>query len=208
LLAGLTFPIFRLRVLLTWLEDLIRSIGSGGASWKIGQTIRIILVSEHQIDHGAVAFVELICFIRMAASSGGRSVGYLVLWSIWVTEVPVRLVGTHVQIDSPWRDLGKLNKRKGNIRLNCMWELRAIKGKKYVQIDRLVLKWTRNSRSYHWGQRVFGNTPASRLLPDWFSRGIQIKNLGSVLFHAQERKQIWQIGLDTCIQVWFCYVTC
>jgi hypothetical protein len=28
--------VFRLRVSLTWLEDLIRSIGSGGASWKIG----------------------------------------------------------------------------------------------------------------------------------------------------------------------------
>jgi hypothetical protein len=41
---------------------------------RSGQTIRIILVSERQVDHGAVAFIELICFIR-----SGRRVVVVVL---------------------------------------------------------------------------------------------------------------------------------
>jgi hypothetical protein len=38
----------------------IRSIGSGGASLKIRQTVFIMFVSERQVDHSAIAVVRLI----------------------------------------------------------------------------------------------------------------------------------------------------
>jgi hypothetical protein len=51
LLTGLTFPIFRLRVSLSRLEDLLDPLEQEVHRETSGQTVFIILVSERQVDH-------------------------------------------------------------------------------------------------------------------------------------------------------------
>jgi hypothetical protein len=59
LLAGLMFPISRLRVSLTSLGELLDPLDQEVHHERSGQTLFIILVPEHHVEHDAIAGVGL-----------------------------------------------------------------------------------------------------------------------------------------------------
>jgi hypothetical protein len=137
LLTGLAFPNLQVACFAHMIARSIRSIGSWGASWKIGQTVFIILVSERQVDHDAIVVVEIVYVIyttvRIYWRSGCKS-GYSRCEVFPGVEVEIDfrdqfpLIVDHSRCSDLFCIVGKLKKksRRGRVQVTEMLFLDSI----------------------------------------------------------------------------------